>query len=56
MSSWFSLSQRLESDEIVVAGPGTTVCPLRSLTVHFVYRELARLANVQHRCVSKYGT
>ena len=56
MSSWFSLSRRWEGDDIVVAGPGTTVCPLRSLTVRFVYRELVRLSNVAHRCVSKYET
>ena len=56
MTAWFSLPQRLENGEIVVAGPGTVACPLHSLTVRFVYRELVYLAHVEHRCVSKYGT
>ena len=53
MVAWFHLSRCLQDGEIVVAGVGTSFCPLRSLTINFVYRQL-RLGHTEHRCVSKY--
>ena len=55
MVAWFRLSRRMEDGEIVVAGAGTSFCPVRSLTVHFVYRQLLSLGHTEHRCVSRLG-
>ena len=52
--SWFALTRRLENAEIVVNGPGSSFCPLRSLTASFAYRALGASQRSQHRCVEKF--
>ena len=54
MVSWFALTRRMENGEIVVAGPGSSFCALRSLTASFVYRALEASQRTQHRCTEKY--
>ena len=53
MVSWYQLSRRMENGTIFVEGPNTS-CPLSSLTVRFVYRQLLRLHCPVHRCVDRY--
>ena len=43
----------MENGTIFVEGPNTS-CPLSSLTVRFVYRQLLRLHCPVHRCVDRY--
>jgi len=54
MSSWFSLTRRLEDAEIVIAGPGSSHCTLHNLTANFVYRTLSAAQRTQHRSVGRY--
>ena len=54
MVVWFRRSWRLQDGEIVVEGIGISFCPLHSLTVSFVYRQLLHPSHAEHRCVSKY--
>ena len=54
MASWFSLQRRWENDEIVIAGPSSSSCTLRSLTASFVYRTFSAAQRTQHRCVAKF--
>ena len=54
MTSWFSLERRLENDEIVIAGPGSSSCILHSLSASFACRTFSASQRTQHRCVAKF--
>ena len=54
MSSWFRLSRCLDARGIMIRGPGSSFCPVFSLSVRFVYQQLSRLDHREHRCVALY--
>ena len=54
MSSWFRLSRCLDARGIMIRGPGSSFCPVSSLSVRFVYKQLSRLDHREHRCVALY--
>ena len=54
MASWFAFRRRLEDGDIIVEGPGSSFCLLRSLTARFAYRTLSTFQRTQHRCVAKF--
>ena len=54
MSLWFRLSQCLDAGSIMIRGPGSSLCPVCSLSVRFVYRQLSHLDHREHRCVALY--
>ena len=53
MVLWYQLSRRMENGTIFVEGRSTS-CPISSLTVRFVYRQLLRLYCPLHPCVERY--
>ena len=54
MSLWFRLSRCLDAGDIMIRGPGSSFCPVSSLSVRFVYQQLSRLNHREHRCVALY--
>ena len=54
MTSWFALKRRLEHNEIIIDGPGTSECALASLTASFAYRTFRASQRTQHRCVESF--
>ena len=54
MCLWFHLSRCLDAGDIMIRGPGSSFCPVSSLSVRFVYQQLSRLDHREHRCVALY--
>ena len=56
MRAWFRLSRREENGELVIVGSNNSFCPLRSLSVRFLYQQFSRLDYAPHRCVAKFSS
>ena len=55
MRAWFRLSSREENGELVIVGSNNSFCPLRSLSVRFLYQQFSWLDYAPHRCVAKFS-
>ena len=55
MRAWFRLSRRQENGELVIVGSNNSSCPLRSLSVRFLYQQFSRLDYSPSRCVAKFS-
>ena len=54
MRVWFRLSRRQENGELVIVGSNNSFCPLRGLSVRFLYQQFSRL-DTPPRCVAKFS-
>ena len=56
MRAWFRLSRREENGELVIVGSNNSFCPLRNLSVRFLYQQFSRLDYAPHRRVAKFSS